>query len=530
MLFLLALFGLKGCVIFDYSNLQFPATGSAAESIDEAETELYGDGPVELPVTMAKIDSPDVEKITIQSDALSFAVSSGFLNETGLFVGTGGYTLTVTGAANALNPSESGGLIAYTVDESSSVQTGSKTTATVSADGSFTLSIFVPDGYDVIIAAITSDEAYSSSYLRIVRELVADGGASKERFLIVTTNSATLNPLQKIAADGSGYYYLSTKTSESSHAFLRRNLDGTELQKLAEDVVEEVHHVSAVSEEKVAYVNSTGELKLILPSGESLSLVNPDSPAVEIVSYEKTLTTLTSYDADLTRIMMNPTEDGVFVNQFGVDYSGLSFVRTSSENVIPIIRPEWFEDVRAALSPGKDALYVVTDYEGLYSLSKISASENLPNAWGSRTTLVEDLNLSELYHMDASDNGVVVMDGLDDSSLPVLYLWDESGGLRQINAPQSDTHVHANPRISSDGSVVVVCRLGNAELGNQFAYYLPASDTAGNFHLITDQDAFDVCDDTTGSFAIDAKNFLHFYRSKTDGTDYQHGFFNLNQI
>lgn len=530
LVFLMPLF-LSGCFIFNfnYSGLLFDLNvgGNGAvpvQEISDSESELYSDGPIDLPVTIAKLDAPDVQKVSVE-----VTTGAGFLVEGGPLGADDGAFMVITGGSGAVNFEQTPGLLAYVVG-TAGIALDTQTVVDAQEDGSFQIRIPISDpNLKVSFAGVTADLVYSSSFLTVVPQSVVENGSERKNYVIVTTNTNLLNAAQTVMSDGSGYYYLGLQEG-GSNTFLRRNLDGTQAQIIEEDSETSVDIVMAQTERKIAYVTSDGLLKLSIPSSIPLSLTGNAPPLDDkVTSLTKILATLPAYDPSTTKIMVVGSEDAVILSQYGVTL-GVDYIRTTSGSDTPLIRDTPYDDAKVALAVGEDAMYAFVLYEGSYLFYRVDLSGSIATAWSNKTLLGELPDVGEILSVEASDDGGVVADTVTSGGEREILYWNEADGFVAINDPSTDGSVYANPKISRDGAVIMTCKLGDAATGNQFVYFRPGVDTAGVLHDVTSETEFSVCDESIGSVYIDPNQFMHFYRSPIDGSVPQHAVLNLNQL
>lgn len=522
----------------DYSgfSLGLDLTGSSGaapvEEITDQESELYSDGPIDLPVTIAKLDAPDAQKVSVSvTGGPSFDIGASELSRGGPLAADDDAVMTITGEAGAVDIAQTPDLIAY-VSDAAGIDLSSETIVEAGSDGSFRIVIPISDiNQKVVFAGVTADIAYSSTFLTVATQIVEEDGSERRNYVIVTTNTDMLNSGQTAMSDGSGYYYLSLDESSSSHVLMRRNLDGTQAQILEESSSVAFDHVTALSENKIAYVNEDGTLKLSVPSSIPLSLATGDAVAPQettVTSLTKVLASLDNYEPDATKIMVVEDEDAVVLSQFGTEL-GVSYIRTTSGTLTDLIESPPYDDIRVALSIDQDVLYAFVLDDGTYSLYSVDLSGSIVSAWSAKVLLAELPELAQVNALDAADDGKVVIDAVTASGAREILLWDGSS-MSVLNDPATDANEYANPRISRDGALVVACKLGAAGEGNQIAAFRPGTDVAGVLHDVTSEADFNVCDERQGSLYADPNNFLHFYRSNADGSNPQHAILNLSQL
>src|SRR3990167_7283975 len=109
-------------------------TSTSAGDLSNTETGLYADGPVDIPVTIAKLDSVDADLVIIpplSDGAVDNLSSSSFIKK----LESSGAVYVVTGAAGAVNTEQT--MKIYGINTTS----GTAVIASVESDGSFEFQI-----------------------------------------------------------------------------------------------------------------------------------------------------------------------------------------------------------------------------------------------------------------------------------------------------------------------------------------------------------------------------------------------------
>ncbi len=525
-----ALLCLNGCAILDFSNLVMGAgsiNGATVDVPSEAEDNLYDSGTIDLPVTMAKLDSPDAGAITVSVESGTLSISDSYLMATRNHYATvENFTMTITGTAGAIDLTEVSGVVAYTVSSDGVVDTASQVVVTPDDDGSFVLQISFTGRDEVIFAGITSDLTYISPVLRVIKQTLNDI-SERTNFVIVTTNTNYLDTSQDILSDGDSYY-LSLALDDGTNSFLRRSGTGSSLELLLEDSTEEVRQTAALSADKIAYINSDGELKLSLPSAVSSSISDSDGLSAAISSYISDLETLTSYDSAATRLFFMGSEDALIVSQFGDDFVNTHYLNTSSASDVSIVREEIYDDAKVALASDADLLFVFVKAAGAYQFYSVDVSSGVSSAWSNRTLLDGAPDLLSLDSLDVSrDGSTVALTGVNGDGDDVVRYWTLGTGFVDINDPDTDSNEESNTKVNADGSIVIHCGRISGETTHHLNAYRPLVDSQS--YPITDN-AYNVCDETPGSTYIDQNGILSFYITPEGSTVAQHGFIDLNTL
>lgn len=509
----------SGCVVpgflydsyFNFMNFRVDPTlaGSAANIIDldENETGLLTDGPIDLPVTIAKLDSPDIQKISI---TVTGSPSQLKKNQPSALQ-SGERRFIIEGSAGAVHEEKTPKLIAFAIDAGLSVDSDSRITTSVAEDGSF--QIEVNSDEDVIFAGLTEEETAMSPFLMVKEDPVTG------QFVVITTNSNNIDNTGQLNVDSAGFYYLTLSNASGTQDFIRRNLDGTELQVIKSGLVDPVNRINAPTQNAIVTLSDAGELDLTLPSSLP-SLVKGEPLELEIVSLTTNLGS--AYDTALAKIELMADNKGVLVSESGSN-SLLNYVRTQSGLVISVISESRYDDVKMALSPDSSWLYVFYLHEGAHVLAKMDMSvTNIKTAWAGREMLTEILT-DEVLTLEAADNGTTVF-SVDNNGTAELYFFNATDGLVALNDPINDPNDYANPVISPDGTIIFACKMGDESNGqaNQIVYLRPATDSGGTLNPLTTFVDHSSCDEAVGSMMVDANGFLHLFFKSADGTLPQH--------
>lgn len=520
-LFVLTLSGCGFLNIMNYGSLLLGSNdvgGNAASiNLDDTETELVSDGPIDLPVTIAKYDSPDANKISIEEMGPANSVSSSYQ--------TTGRRIRITGSEDAIRDLLKTPLVTAFPYDSASNEVGTQTEVAVDSDGSFEIEV-ESDG-DVLIAAEDTNN-FISPFLQITQDPVTG------YFSIITTNSNYIVATTQMMADQEDYYYVSLKTSDPIRTYVRRNVDGSQMQTLLLDSAIVIDALYARSSAKTvySYESAADEASLVLQlnsiasssvNQSQLTTVNSQSVFEQIVSYSYDLGTITPYDysEDNFKIYISDDEAGVIiVNRSDVS---VQYVSTVSGNVSDIVSSGRYDDVDAGYDIANNILYVGILRDGLYSIYQLDLGDGDASlAWGGRVAINEFVIYDGLLSMDAAD-GVLVYSVQSGDSVQ-LYSWDETHGVVALNDPETDSSIYTNPKVSLDGDVILACKLATT---NQFVAFDPI--VSGSVSDVTTDSRRTVCDATPGSYFM-GENFVHFYRSEADGSLPQHAIIKLDQL
>ncbi len=509
-------YGLSGCgmlYMLNFSNLLIGGGNSAVETVSENETDLLSDGPIDLPVTIAKHDSLDADKLDVSE-------ITGGLN----VVKSNGQNLTnrvlrITGEALAVRDvEETPFVVGYSYDPGDGTVAG-ETLIDVNADGSFEIDVTTDE--DVILASM-DDLGYASPFVQVTKD------SETGFFSIITTNSSGLVANQQISADSDDYYYLTFTDRNGTNNLIRRNIDGSEMQEIITGIDYAPEALVSPSGNRTAFsyesADGVGTIVLDLISVtanlKTKMLTTDASPLFDTVtSYEYDLATISDYDFsdNQFKLIFTADEQGVIVVN-RVDVS-LTFINTISSNSSVLIEAGEFDDLYVAYDAVGDDLYAWISEDGFYTLYLMPLGDDPELAWQNREALIEFEEFEAIVGFDAA-NGVVTYVQNTDSTYAAFY-WNETDGEQSI---VSSTTVYANTKITPDGATVFACKTTSP---SQLVYHT-IGETSG-FASLTADSGFATCGDGEGSFAV-TDNFVHYYRSEADGDLPQHAMLPLDQF
>ena len=226
------------------------ASTSEPDAISEIESDLYESGPASLPVTIAKLEAVNVEKISlIYEDVaadlnLSYAVK--YATST-----SGKYT--VTGIAGAVNTEEATYIMLVNGDET--------TIENVEIDGAFQLSIAANEADVIAILPMESTQTYGGIP---VYGSYSDGVPS-----LTLTNTDKINVAQNLVIKH-GFSYIGTQEIDDTFSLYRINLAGLIVETIASNIISQVRYVSVDNEYNVTFITQDGKVYV--------TKINNDSP------------------------------------------------------------------------------------------------------------------------------------------------------------------------------------------------------------------------------------------------------------
>lgn len=248
---------------FQLGNTDNSGTGEgpAATSGDftEAEESLFEDGPVDIPITIAKLEAIDPELVYITIDPLEPVIPLTCADDQVLFQFEGG-----AGAVDDIT----------TNPKIAAINTTLKTQqiSDLHDDGSFEIAICGAPTEPIVLATMNQAED------RIGPPLIIEYDAETRSITVTSTNSSNLNTINNMLTDelGNMYYVTSKSTSPSTlmkglqqtqqttYNLLRRTRATKSLEVIVTGLTSLPLSVQAVNGALVAFINDAGDLYVSL--------------------------------------------------------------------------------------------------------------------------------------------------------------------------------------------------------------------------------------------------------------------------
>lgn len=518
-----------GCVFMglaDYSGMTFDSGAvPVAEDLPDSQGGLFDDGPVELPVTIAKLDSPNMYLITVTISEIGGDGSAVSALEDGK-----SYEFTFSGAAGAIaDPAATPYVMLY------NVATGESVVVTVAADGSFEVSITAEAEQDIVLTAVTATDLNSAQGSPPLIYRADSSGTGT----FTTTNTSFLMTDQNLVVDGSGNTYFSTLAEDDTYTLWRRNLDGTLQDPLVEGIGEPITLITVLSPDYITYMTADGSFYTVLNEGAAAPQLKSrflyQSASDEIDADDEWIERLVgSFDVSgvedidseyqLLPVSANklltrqPEEDssgsvGMFIDVIEVDVDG-------GDESIPfhVVSKADYDEAWAAVGGNKIVYVLVSEHDDpSFSLYTVGFDdERKASAWEGRK-LLEDGIMIDVVSMSASLNGGVVFAGTNPSGEMEIFVWNGEFGLKRlINFAEAGVNYEAYPKISPQGEFVLAC--DQSVEPAQFVVHrtgagLPSGmgDPEGVFYPLTSDMGWSPC--PVRDAYIDEHYVIHFYHT-----------------
>lgn len=515
------------------------STGSAtdeggAEALTAVETSLYDSGTYDFPVTIAKLDSPALELVTVTVEAVSVSTESISANLVRYAEGDPGYlyTIAVSGIDYATTPK----FIVY------NEALGTSGIFDVSVDG-LTVATILGNLEDAILFAnMNAAEDQVSPFLSVKTDEDGNLGA------VGLINTGDLMADQDLMVDG--YYHLSIANDDGTFTFLRRNLDGSAVEIIAADLTSQVRVVTAVNGDQIMVILQDGTVLHFVSASSTASVNALVAGSISPPQAETTTWTSTEIDAIVGGLVefstMADSGNRLFMNSVGtvlyhlrppvdadgnpnVDYLIMHDLTDGvGENVL-IDSASFGQKVFMDLGE-TDVLYIVALWPGevLPSLSRFS----LTTVWNpteqstfmaTREVLIANLGGILVESIDVSDDGVVALTATKPVSLvSQILFWTEEFGMKEITDPSTSTAGQfTTARIAPDGNSIVFCEVvasGDNFLG-AVRVHVPLLHAEHEFVSVIESTERDYCTNAPGSIFIDGNGFIYLYEMMPLGID-----------
>lgn len=518
---------------------------SEGEELSTSEAQYFDEGPVDMPVTLAKLDTPDIGSIDVTftpsdgsslNDLVRYATDADAADTEQV---TGVYTINCRACVADVLSTPKFFIYNTTTDQEMVVDLDTDGSGEGKIDGSTE---------DTLILAGMS---FLEDQISIPAFVAID---SNGLMTFTLTNSNFVFSDQNVMTDTQGNYYLSIANTNNNgnltgtYDLIRRNLDGSQVQTLLSATTDEVHVIVTASGDTVTYMNQFGQIKMLVvdPIAASVAALTRGQPATldgtndslvadTIILDDNGAQQLGRMPDELTEfkpinLLMNG-EDLILKSQRRNHQTGeiiafLGYVKTATLGYTPLLTPQQVSGVTAVDVGEKDRLYVFVvplENQGIQRLYKLDISEaNRQNAWAKAQILVDNWNIP-VEALDVSDEGVIVFSGTNAYGEFQVYTLT-SKGVRQINRTSIDSGRYVSARISKFGEFIIMCRKGppGEKVASQFVFFRPDLDRTGEIHAFTHYSDESSCSDGKGSYYIDSDYLIHYYRSNLDSGAPQH--------
>jgi hypothetical protein len=506
-----------------------------ADPLTAVETSLYDSGTYDFPVTIAKLDSPALESVTVTVEAVSVSTESISSNLLRYADSDPGYLYTITVAPGGITTPK---FIVY------NDTLGTSGIFDVGADDSVVATALGGLGDSILFASMNEAEDQVSPFLSVKTD--ADGNLGP----VGLTNADNLVADQDLMTDGLGNYYLSAvnnndtldDTLDDTFTFMRRNLDGSGVEIIAADLSSQVRVVTATDagDQIIVILQNGSVLRFVLDSSASVSALvagSTTSPQVETATWTSTevdsivggLVDFSTMADSGCRLFINSVGSVLYLLQPSVDADGNpnvdylimhDLVGGAAEEVL-IDSASFGQKVFMDLGE-PDTLYIFALWPGepLPTLSRLSLSTSFNPTeqtafMDAREVLVADFGGLLVEAIDVSDDGVVAITAAEPATLVSRILfWTEEFGMKEITDPLTSTAGQfTTAKITPDGSSIVFCEVVAA--GDNFLgavrVHVPLLHLEHEFASVIESTELTYCTNAPGSIFIDDNDFITLY-------------------
>lgn len=550
---------LLGSNSFATGETETGGSSGNGEPLSSTEASLFEDGPIDIPVSIAKNDGVNPANVDVEFEILGAQLINGDDHDSRYVTASECSTeaiLTFTGNADAVSdPTTNPFVYIYNYTQ------GTGTTIAVNADGSFaSTSICANLEDDITVSTLNADETESSPFYRIIAE-------SNGVTAVILTNAPNLNFAQTIAYDGYGGIYVSTINDDGTSNLARIHANNSSPETVASNMEFLPFDVVATIDGKIWVQDQSIYYNQILPNAAigdvSTSSVAGSSTTWGLTTPDLYIDTVLTEQTGLDYYFLGNSPGFIElyhavhsqpVSMNGSDETLNMIVRsrptdsTPSPHMLRFIIPEL---VYIKIFTGTEA-DIYTDYgdpHTLYmlkindetdssSLQKIDVEQLIYVNSGllelSSQTILDGLP-ETVDQIDASENGdvVVFVDNLNSHGLlNNISVWTATEGVIEINNPLTDNTMYRSAKVSDTGDLVVLCGTpeGESESHNLY-FYRPGIDQPGTITLLVGDRETSYCNPGfQDSYAIDHDGNVLFYFIDAVTEDAQLGIIYADQI
>lgn len=492
-------------------------SSSGVDALSDSETDLYDSGPIDLPVTIAKLDSIGVQEITAEYSETGIPQVTRALSQTA----TGsGYTVTVS-AGGVKDPDTTPKVLALniTTDETEVID--------VEADGSASFTIASSESDVIAVAPMTDgeDNIAPPIYVSVNNGVVA-------KFY---TNADTLAIEQNILSRDDYLYFSYTADDGSGpmQTLFRRNLDGSAIETVAEQV--EGYPIQYVSVRDDVAVMITGIGEVLSTTGTAIAALVADSwtpyatldwsdpvQLFDLGEVPRIGDVLGSEGNQILKAYQN-ADGGVFItrsrqaNSPDLNSDLLIYVDPDSGNATTLIDKDDYEEALFD-EASEDKIYVVLRRSTAesYFIYRLDLSQGA-NAWAARESLdymIGTVTAGQgvyLRAIDLSENGYGAFSVIDGAGGVRFYLANSNQSPTLIfdntNPAQrqgfSSQFVRVSPSATASSGYLIFCTTGT-----EFFSVYPLGSGGTTFYKVHNELIGYNCE---LPFYIDEYNQLLFY-------------------
>lgn len=510
--------------------------GGSADPLTAVETSLYESGTYDFPVTIAKLDSPTLELVTLTVDAVSTESISANLVR---YAETDpGYVCTFTFGSGAVDSSATPYAVAFdaTLDTSN--------ICLLNDDGSGTCAIDCDLGDTVAVAALNSAQDQASAFLSFSPTSVGTFAGE-----ILRTNTDAMDGALEKYVDAEGMTYISLDNSDGTWVLARLDPVGT-VETLSDSLSSKPLVVTAASSptdagDIVIVLLTSGEIikfeaSVAASVGATPSLVDSSGqPLYTELSWTSTAIADIEEELDVDQFFTSVTYDLIGFNSTGtvllaggpdgapngvflsmVDPSGAvtSYALASSENFLSARADLGESDILYAVTKGtSDAFFVLSRF----TMPNSFDTDAWTTQWNSREILysssgdpVLGVPTVTVQSIDVSNTGdvAILVNGGSGGGQILAFRQENSYQLEEItDVSSSDVMPFSAQKWAPGGEFVVFC--GASSGTNDVMAHIPAIHAEQEYMTLLDLGDALSCS-TAGSLFVDENNLVHLYHTE----------------
>lgn len=538
---------LSGCGLLNFSSLILDGNFSTAtddpvtasgneddlEAFSESEAELFGEGPIEVPVGMAKLESPDPALVNVTVTETGGVVESGSSYLRYAIAAGSNVRFDFEFQAGALPDPGDTTPKAFLYN----VQTGRQTVILANADGSGTGRIVGVQGDRILLASMNDRETAISPFY--VYDVDLDGIVS-----VTETNARNLASFTRLITDNKNNSYFTTikDTMPATYNFWRRNRDGSLAELIAANLTREPRYIDVVDGNRISVLFEDGMISVFVLN--SVLPADSLSPQLAVTSENVDGSLFTEFalgsngDGPLgpadapqgRRLIMLNSQQGVLSvvppmaldghqNPYLVRFIPLQTTGGPNE-VVDLVNTQEFD--RAVVAKGgNNKIFIFARPVGKthFTLFQIElrGPSDAATAWADRVTIIPSFS-GFITYMSAANNNTLVFSVQDGVGNINYWYWDGSQATMMVNLKEEGLNYSERFFLTRDGDSLVTCDLGEEDETHQLVRHRIGVYPQGVFVFLTDYLESSSCSAQGDSYSVDSMGILHFlrYDQKTD--------------
>lgn len=501
LLILPACFGSNKSSSSDEADAGSTTTDFVGETFNDTEAELYSDGPVDIPVPIARATAMDLSKMTATYQDAGIDSSGSLL--TRYTTGSSGYIITGSAGASPSNK-------VYFFN----IQTQEALVVLANEDGSFEGKIVAREGDLVAVSALNDAEDTASPPITIATN---KAGLMEAAF----TNSNSIGTEANLIA-ASDYTFIALQNNDGTSSLIRRKFNSSNISTVAKNVSgsvkaigvdQGIHDVSLIMNDELLYRIDNANTSVELAD---TSWNNP-LPIYTVTSDIRDFDLIAGLEAFMD------SNNNILICQIdsfdSPDYNNaqMALIHISSTGTETVLANDKTHIIIDCDQADNGNVYVLAravkaggelDAPTIFRLAIADGVNSLTNAQVYR---ILSVGIGVPLALDMSpDTNYALISSINSAGDFVYVVYEKTTALETTiynHALDSDRYTNF-ARISSTG-VVVACSFTDEE-NNHFVAHRFKTDGVDTFTQLTDPKFSLPCN---GTFDIGRANHLIYYRS-----------------